>query len=143
MTDWQHTPITVAAIESDPEYVWVDGDKTYDHYDFTFSRDNWQRIREGRACLRCWELQPIPFLTATEAQCRKEKERHLPGCAYEGDGIQTKQRADIAAEFRGEKWVGPTQKLEDALAEDDERREKYERETGLRPGPWVPPWVKV
>lgn len=137
-------PITVAAIESDPDYIYVDGDgREYDHYDYTFTPDSWARIREGRACLRCWELQPIPFLTATADQQRRHRENHLPGCPYWVNGIRTRQQADIRAEFRGEKWIGPKQKLEDTLAVDDERRAKYRKDTGRTAGIVVPPWVKL
>lgn len=137
-------PITVAAIESDPQYVYVDADGAeYDHYDFTFSVDDWARIKEGRACLRCWELQTIPFLIAATDMARRTKEKHLPGCPYQGDGIRTRQQADIAAEFYGTKWIGPKQRLEDALAEDDERREKFWKDTGTKAGIVVPPWVKL
>lgn len=136
-------PITVAAVENDPQYVYeVDGE-TFEHYDLTFPPDAWARIREGRACLRCWELQEIPFLIASSDAVRRTKEKHLPGCVYEGDGIQNRQQADVAAEFYGEKWVGPKQRLEDTIAEDDERRRKYEVDTGRKAGPWVPPWVKL
>jgi hypothetical protein len=143
MTDWQHRPITVEAIETDPEFVQVEGDKVYDSYDLTFTAENWWRIKEGRACMRCWELQPIPFLTATGTQCKREKEHHLPGCAYSGDGIQKKQQRDIDREFRGKKWIGPKADLKDTLAEDDEKRAKFKRDTGNVAGPVVPPWVKL
>lgn len=137
-------PITVAAIETDPQYVYEDYDGTvYDHPDLTFPREAWERIAEGRACLRCWELQEIPFLTATTAQIRRTPERHLPGCVYAGRGIQTKQAQDVALEFYGEKWIGPKQKLEDRLAEDDEKRAKYRQDTGVKAGIVVPPWVKL
>jgi hypothetical protein len=134
----------VAAIESDPSYVYEDADgKVFDHYDFTFPRESWERIKEGRACFRCWELQPIPFLTATTEQCRRHKERHLPACELEGNGIQTRQARIIAEEFYGTKWIGPKQKLEATLAEDDERRAKYRQDTGLTAGIVVPSWVKI
>lgn len=120
----------------------MDG-KEYDHYDFTFSADNWQRIREGRACLRCWELQEIPFLTATTEQQRRHREKHLPNCPYTVNGIRNKQAADIGAEFYGTKWIGPKAKLEDTLAEDDERRAKYQKDTRTRAGIVVPSWVKL
>lgn len=138
-------PITVAAIEADPQYVYDDGEgHTFEHYDLTFPPEAWALIREGRACLRCWEPQEIAFFLATDQQIRRAKEKHLPGCVYGGcNGIQHKQRADIAAEFYGEKWVGPKQKLEDTIAEDDERRAKYQMDTGVKPGPWVPPWVRL
>jgi len=143
MTDWQHRPITVAAIEADPDFVQVLGDEVFDAPNLTFTAENWARIAEGRACMRCWELQPIPFLTASHDQCKREKERHLPGCAYSGDGIQKKQQRDIAIEFRGKKWIGPTKNLRDTLDEDDEKRAKFKRDTGNVAGPVVPPWVKL
>lgn len=137
-------PITVAAIETDPQYVYEDADGTvYDHYDFTFPADAWHRIKEGRACLRCWELQAIPYLTATTEQCRRTPEKHLPGCEYEGKGIQTRQAQAISKEFYGNKWIGPKQRLEDTIREDDERRAKYRQDTGLSAGIVVPSWVKL
>jgi hypothetical protein len=137
-------PITAAAIETDPQYVYEGADGvTYDHPDVTFPAEAWARIQQGRACLRCWEGQDIAFFLATADQCRRTKEKHLPGCVYEGNGIQHRQREDIAAEFHGEKWIGPKKKLEDTIAEDDERRRKYTMDTGRKPGPWVPPWVKL
>lgn len=137
-------PITVAAIESDPQYAYVDRDgKEFDHYDFTFTKDGWDQIREGRACLRCWEIQDIPFLSASTQQQRRHREKHLPNCPYWVNGIRTKQAQDIAVEFYGEKWIGPKQKLEDTLAEDDERRAKYKQDTGTTAGVIVPPWVKL
>ena len=136
-------PITVAAIENDPQYVYEIDGETYEHYDLTFSQEDWARIREGRACLRCWEVQEIAFLVADSASVRRTPEKHLPGCVYTGDGIQNRQQADMAAEFYGDKWIGPKQRLEDQLAEDDEKRLKYTIDTGMKPGPWVPPWVKL
>lgn len=137
-------PITVAAIENDPQYVYEDADgTTFEHYDLTFPPEAWARIQQGRACLRCWEQQEIAFFLATTSQSMRTNEKHLPGCPYEGNGIRSHQQADIAAEFYGDKWVGPKKKLEDTIAEDDERRRKYQMDTGIKPGPWVPPWVKL
>jgi len=137
-------PITAAAIETDPIYAYEGADGVmYDHPDVTFPPEAWARIREGRACMRCWELQEIPFFLATSDQIRRTKEKHLPGCAYEGNGIQHKQQKDIEAEFHGEKWIGPKRNLEDTLAEDDERRRKYEQDTGQKAGPWVPSGIKI
>lgn len=133
-------PITVAVIESDPQYAHEEPDGTeYDHYDFTFTKENFERIRLGYACLRCWESQPIvAYALAPDAM-----EQHLPGCPYTGDGIRRRQREDIAAEFYGEKWVGPTKRLEERIAEDDERRRKYRMDTGKDAGITVPLWVKL
>ena len=136
-------PITVAVIDFDPQYVYEFDGQEYEYYDLTFSQEDMARIREGRACLRCWEVQEIPFLSASGDQIRRTKEKHLPGCPYEGDGIQNRQQDDLGAEFYGDKWVGPKQRLEDQLAEDDEKRLKYHIDTGMKPGPWVPPWVKL
>lgn len=137
-------PITVAAIESDPNYVYEDVDgKVYDHYDLTFPLESWQRIREGRACLRCWEPQTIPYLTATTEQRRRTPEKHLPGCEYSGKGIQMRQAQDISKEFYGHKWIGPKQRLEDTIAEDDERRAKYRQDTSRVAGIVVPSNVKL
>jgi hypothetical protein len=128
-------PITVAAVETDPDWV-IEGQDgvTYDDYDLTFPAESWERIREGRACLRCWETQPEAFPAV---------ERHLPGCPYAPDGIRRQQRLDISREFRGAKWVGPSKKLAETLAEDDERRAKLRRDFGVVSPPTVPPWVKV
>lgn len=143
MQRWRK-PITVAAVETDPEFIWVDGDgQEFDHYDLTFPSESWHRIREGRACLRCWEVQEIPLLTAPSDVARRTKERHLPGCVYAPGGIKENQLSDIRAEFRGTKWIGPKQKLEDTLAEDDERRAKYKKDTGNTAGIVVPPWVEL
>ena len=137
-------PITAVAIETDENFTYEDEDGTvYEHPDSTFTPDNMARFREGRACLRCWELQEIPFLIAASDVIRRTKEKHLPGCAYTYDGIQNHQQRDFAEEFSGEKWIGPKRRLEETIAEDDERRRKYEVDTGYKAGPWVPPWVKL
>lgn len=133
-------PITAAAVESDPRYVYVDeAGRESDHYDITFTADNWERIRQGYACMRCWEPQRKNAYSLGPT----ERENHLPGCEYTGDGIRRRQRDDIAKEFYGTKWIGPKQKLEDTIAEDDERRRKYQQDTGLKPGISVPSWVKL
>lgn len=133
-------PITVAAIESDPIYVLEQPDGTQqDVYDLTFTPENWERIRQGYACLRCWEPQRKNAYSLPAA----DAENHLPGCVYEHDGIRKKQRADIAAEFYGTKWVGPKASLEDTLREDDEKRAKYRRDTGRAAPAAVPSWVKL
>lgn len=128
-------PITVAAVETDPEFVWVEADGSVrDHYDLTFTPEDFERIRLGYACLRCWELQESAY---------PKVEKHLPGCVYAPDGMKERQLADLANEFHGEKWVGPKKRLEETLAEDDERRAKYEADTGLKAGITVPPWVRL
>lgn len=137
-------PVTVAAIEADFQYVTVDADGTeHDHLDFTFSRETWGQIRQGYACLRCFEPQP----KCAYALGPQDQEAHLPGCQYQGDGIRQRQRQDIAAEFYGEKWVGPKKRLDETLAEDDERRAKYQQDTGTQASPLVlptvPDWVKL
>lgn len=136
-------PITVAAIEPDPDYVYEEDGKTFDHYDLTFTPENWERIRQGYACLRCWEPQPIGFLIAPGQVARRTAEKHLPGCVYTGDGIRNRQPQDIAREFYGTKWVGPKRNLEDTIREDDEKRAKYQQDTGRKPGAVVPGWVKL
>ena len=138
-------PLTAAAVEVDLQYVYEDSDgQTFDHYDVTFTRDNWEKIRVGKACLRCWEVQDHEFLRSSGGFVKdRREEKHLPGCPYVGDGIRVRQAADVAKEFDGEKWIGPKQKLEDTIAEDDERRLKYRVDTGNVAGPFVPHWVKL
>lgn len=136
-------PITAAAIEVDPEYVYTEDGQEFDYYDVTFPPDAIEQIRIGRACMRCWERQDISYFLAPGNVARKTREKHLPGCVYSPDGIQNRQQKDFADEFDGAKWIGPKQKLEDAIAEDDERRLKYRIDTGRKAGPTVPRWVEL
>lgn len=112
----RNDPITVAAVEHDPEYVWQAGDeRVFAHADLTMTAENVERIRQGFACLRCWELQESAF---------PKDERHLPGCEYAPDGIKERQRADFAREFKGTKWIGPEKSLAEEQAEEHEARMK-------------------
>lgn len=136
-------PITAAAIETDPRYVIEGPDGIFDCYDITYTPEHFQRFRVGRNCFRCWEGQEIAYFLATTAQSERTPERHLPGCEYEGRGIRERQQRDISREFDGVKWIGPRLALEEAIAEDDEKRAKYRRDTGRKAGAWVPPWVRL
>lgn len=120
MKDWAHEPVRVAAVEVDDE-VEIYDERTGQiepHYDLTFDKESWERIREGRVCAICLEPQ---------AEAYPRNEAHLPGCGFEPNGIKERQQDYLAATFKGEKWIGPRTSIAEELEIAQEMRETEKR----------------
>jgi hypothetical protein len=114
-------PVKPLAVVDDPSQATFDGNVLRAGYNATFDADTIERFRQGYACIRCWEPQQTPFPEA------------CPLCMYP---IKDRQREDFAAEFEGEKWIGPTTSLSDEF----ERMVHEGQKKRHKPGSsiWVP-----
>lgn len=106
-------PVIPLAVEDDPHSATHDGHVLRAGFNATFDAETIERFRQGYACMRCWEPQETPFPET------------CPLCRYP---IRDRQREDFAAEFEGEKWIGPTTSLADEfermVTEGEKRRHK-------------------
>jgi len=88
--------------------------------DVGMTTEDRNRVELGYVCLRC--LEPQSSANADE---------HLPGCIgvdhfgprYMRDGYMT---VEVAAEFHGDKHVGPSRPLRQHVEEQEQRKEKVE-----------------
>jgi hypothetical protein len=111
MTERWRRPLKPLAIEEDAGAVSYDGVKLMRGLDITYTPDDFQRLREGYACLNCQEPFEQPF-----------PER----CAVCGYAVRELQTADIAREFRGHKHLGSTVKIADELERLEEWAQRQE-----------------
>lgn len=115
-------PIKPVAVVDDPSTATHDGNVLRAGYNATFDTDTIERFRQGYACIRCWEPQQTPF----PEQCSL--------CAYP---IRDNQPRDFAAEFEGEKWIGPTSSLSDEferMVENGQKKRHVPGSSVLLPG---------
>lgn len=110
-------PYIPAAVETRSDSLWIeetaDGPIPRGDYDHTMKPEDFQRFREGRLCLRCWEPQEEGF-------AEFEKQNHLPGCSYD---IRERQLRDLELEVDGYKHIGPSKPMQDYLDQNYDVRE--------------------
>ena len=101
--------------------------------DVTLSPGDFERLKEGRICPRCWEIQPEPFPDKCEALKYPDGQR---GCGFP---IKKQLPVWLEQNFGGDKWLGPTMTESDEDELFKERRSRAKREGVVRPsGLWTP-----
>ena len=92
---------------------------------WTLSASDFDRIREGYACLNCLQVHDAPF----PSQCSL--------CGY---AIEEKQRKDIEWQHEGYKHIGPSTTLKEELDRLDDEAERMRWRKGSI---YVPEWANV
>jgi hypothetical protein len=106
-------PVIPAAVESDATATMEVGVHRTG-VNWTLTEEDYQRVKEGRVCLKCMEPQEQPF----------PKVCSLPGCGYP---IRAQQLIDLGEQFQGDKWIGSHINLDEELDRLDEKnyRDNY------------------
>lgn len=106
-------------VENDYETIYREDGKLRPGAKKIMSPEMVEAIRQGYLCINCDEPQESPF-----------PER----CSLCGYRMGDKQQADFDEMFKGDKQLGPTLSVIDALNENDLRREKEAFDRVLRAG---------
>lgn len=103
MERWRR-PVVPLAIEEDIDRVRIEDGRTYMHYEYALRPEDVERIRLGYVCANvpCFEPHETPF-----------PER----CNVCGFPMRELQLIRFAREYVGDRWVGPTDSVDDELAE--------------------------
>lgn len=123
-------PLNILATETDSTRArWNEHDERWEEVvAVTFDAESIERLKQGRACLRCYEPQE----TAYPEKCAAE------WCGYE---IRKNHDRDFAMEFDGNRRLGPstsTSEELDKLAEDFHPRNTHVAGSKIL----VPDWVR-
>ena len=86
--------------------IYADGDVRRD-IDATYTEDDYRRLAQGYACIRCGKVQT----TAFPESCG------FPGCDGYPDGFPMRERQAqvMEAEFDGYRWIGPSRETMERL----------------------------
>lgn len=107
-------PILPASVEHHPTRVIHTNDgRVFSDISVTFKRSDVERMRQGYACLQCWEKVETPFPDV------------CPVCTYP---MADRQASDFACDFEGVQWVGSRVDYEnemDGLRDWDARDRHY------------------
>lgn len=106
MERWRK-PVIPAAVEPDNSSTMEVGVRR-GGVNWTLEEEDFQRVKEGRVCLKCMEPQEVPF----------PKVCSLPGCGYP---IKAQQLIDLGEQYKGDKWLGSRLNLDEELNRLDEK----------------------
>lgn len=104
-----------AVLVDDPQSVWTDDTgRLQRNVIEKVDKETFSALQSGHICLRCHEPHPDE---AFPAVC------DFPGCGYP---MRERQIMDIAMEFRGHDFIGPSRPITEYLEEQEERLERAE-----------------
>jgi hypothetical protein len=106
MEKWRKPVIPAAVGPDGSETVEVGLHRGGVHW--TLTPEDFQRVKEGRVCIKCMEPQEEPF----------PKVCSLPGCGYP---IRDQQMIDLGEGYQGDKWLGSSINMDEELNRLDEK----------------------
>lgn len=115
-------PVWRAILVDDPFSVWTDQTgRLQRNVIEKVDVETFNALQAGHMCLRCHEPHPEAFPDVCD----------FPGCGYP---MRERQILDIAMEFRGHDFIGPSRPITDYMEEQEERMEREEHARRKREG---------
>lgn len=94
-------------------------------YDIVLKPEDFERLRHGRICPKCWEPQSEAFPEVCELSVGGK-----PICGFP---IRSRLGEWLSQMMQGETWLGPRTSIDDneAMLQEDNERAKFERKRGI------------
>lgn len=127
MERWRQ-PLRITAVEPDPDGVVEIAGRVYQNVNVTVAdEDEFRRLCEGYVCASCGEPHETPY------------PEHCTVCMFP---MRSEQQVRLAMAFKGRKWVGPRESIDDEFARMDEEN-KRKRWRGTDSNILLPPGVDL